>query len=357
MADRGLELPLSRSLPFSRAGARHTMARRKVTMLEAFEASAREARQRERSELRRHADERRGVVGSLLSPFRAGEDPAAAGEDASHEDAFGPERSPTGVGAVPIDRRPSEGSSWEAPIVVPCEDASEQAVDDAGEEHPPESESTAAPMVADETSAPGSSPGLSGSDSFSVPMSRWSFAAMVSLALAAVFAVGLGLGGVLDEASDGQGDSSVRSAGLSFDSVVQPAAANTGSVPGSPEEGLSGEAPAVQEVVPTVGRKAFSPAELKFYDEATKFTVMAITYDDSPKNEILASEAYRLLTDHKLDALRPYRWQDRIFVFVGGAGSVGELADTLRGVKAIRDPETGAAEFRSAYVVNTADYR
>ncbi len=329
------------------------MAKRKVTMLEAFEASAREARQRERSELRRNAADRRGVVGSLLSPFKGGEEPAAADEDAPPGATVGAERSSAGVGAVPIDRRPPGASSWEAPIVHSDEEASEQAVDDVGEEHPPEPEPeiTAVSTVSAEAPAAERSPAPSGSDSFSVPMSPWSFATMVSLALAAVFAIGMGLGGVADDAPESQEGSSVQSAGLSVGLAVQPAGANSGPGPATFEEGLSGDAPALVQ-------QPLSPAEEKFQnDEATKFTVMAITYDNSPGNVDLASDAYKLLISEGLPALRPYLWEDRIFVFVGGAESMGELDDALRRVKAIRDPRTGAAEFRSAYLVNTGDYR
>ena len=306
-------------------------------MLEAFEASAREARQRERSEQRRHSADRRGVVGSLLSSFRGGEDPTPDAEEAPTGAAVGPESPSLGVGAVPIDRRPAGGSSWEPPLVLPGEDTSERAVDDAGEEHSPrpEAESTASPEVevhdeADEA-APEGPRAPAGADAFSVPMSRWSFTAVASLALVAVFAIGMGLGGILDEASE---------AGAR-----------------SPEATLSGMSSEVEQTAPAADEGDYSEAELEFFKESTTVTVMAIAFDRSPENVDPAFDAYELLTAAGLPALRPYPRGNRIFVFVGGGESVGDLDDDLRKVKAASDPLVDWADFRSARVVNTKVYR
>lgn len=338
-------------------------------MLEAFEASAREARQRERSEQRRHSADRRGVVGSLLSPFRGGEDPTPDADGAPTGAAVGPESPSLGVGAVPIDRRPAGGSSWEPPLVLPGGDTSQQAVDDAGEEHSPgpeaentaspEAESTASPEVEIEVHdevdepAPEDPPAPAGADAFSVPMSRWSFAAVASLALVAVFAIGMGLGGVLDEASDGEEES----AALAVNLAMRPPAATTEAGSRSPEATLSGMSSQVEQAAPAADEGDYSPAELKFFEESTTVTVMAIAFDKSPENVDPAFDAYELLTAAGLPALRPYPRGNRIFVFVGGAESEGDLDDDLRKVKAVSDPLVDWADFRNARVVNTKVYR
>lgn len=328
-------------------------------MLEAFEASARESRQRERSEQRRLAAERRGVVGSLLSPFRSGEDPAPEALEAP----AAPSGPSLGVGAVPIDRRPPGGSSWEAPVVAPEQDASAEASEAIGGDP----SSAAVPKgakgtpAAAETSASRAASAPESPGEASTRMSRWSLMAMSVIALAAVFTIGLGLGGALDSAPGDAGGppGGVRSAGFSVDLDKRPAGtiSRPQVSPEAPGRVAPGELVGVREPAPTVEEQDLSPAERKFLEPDTRVTVMAITYDNSPANDALAIEAYEALAAAGLPALRPYPWQDLIFVFVGGARSVGELDDLLREVRAVRHPRTGAAEFRSAFVVNTADYR
>lgn len=331
------------------------MARRKVTMLEAFEASAREARQRERSEQRRQSADRRGVVGSLLSPFRGGGDPSPAEEEASAGAAAGPKGPSLGVGAVPIDRRPPGGSSWEPPLVLPDQGTSEEAVDVAAEVGSPEPavESTALPTVEAEAPAFEGPPGSARVGAFSAPMSGWSFAAMVSLVLAAVFAIGMGLGGGPEEPSEVQ----AVTASLPVTLSMRPAAAmgEAGSRP--PEGALPGVASAVGQAAAEADETDLSPAESEFLDKSTTVTVLAITFDDRRENDDPAFDAFELLSAKGLPALRPYYAKNRIFVFVGGAGSVGDLDDVLRKVKAASDPLYSWANFRNAQVVNTAEYR
>lgn len=324
-------------------------------MLEAFEASAREARQRERSEQRRQSADRRGVVGSLLSPFRGGGDPSPAAEEAPTGAAAGPKGPSLGVGAVPIDRRPPGGSSWEPPLVLPDQGASEEAVDAAAEVGSPEPavESTALPMVEPEAPASEGPPGSARAGAFSAPMSGWSFAAMVSLVLAAVFAIGMGLGGGPDEASEGQ----QAAAALPVTLSVRPAAAIGEAGSRLTEETLPGVASAVGQAAAEADETDLSPAESKFLDKSTTVTVMAIAFDDARENDEPAFDAFELLSAEGLPALRPYYAKNRIFVFVGGAGSVGDLDDVLRKVKAASDPLASWADFRRARVVNTADYR
>lgn len=324
-------------------------------MLEAFEASAREARQRERSEQRRQSADRRGVVGSLLSPFRGGGDPSPAAEEAPTSAAAGPKGPSLGVGAVPIDRRPPGGSSWESPLVLPDQGTSEEAVDVAAEAHSPEPavESAALPTVEAEAPAFEGPPGSARPGALSAPMSGWSFAAMVSLVLAAVFAIGRGLGGGPDEASEGQQEAAALPVTLS----MRPAAAIGEAGSRLSEETPSGVASAARPAAPAADQMDLSDAEIKFLDKSTTVTVMAIAFDKSPENEGHAFDAYNLLIAKGLPALRPYHWGHRIFVFVGGAGSVRDLDEDLRDVKAASDPLHGWADFGNARVVNTAVYR
>lgn len=194
---------------------------------------------------------------------------------------------------------------------------------------------------------------------FSIPMSTWSFAALVGVALAAVFAIGLTLGGALDgDSEEGAGGADgTQEAGFSAPLSVRSAAT------GGPSEGpASGpEAPSVtreQAPAPAPAQTTtLSAAERKFLDPATKVTVLAITYDESPGNVDLAFEAYESLIDLGLPAMRPYPWDGRVFVFVGGGETRDELEGLLRTVRAVRHPRTGAADFRSAYLVNTSAYR
>lgn len=327
-------------------------------MLEAFEASAREARQREISEQRRHAAERRGVVGSLLSPFRSGEELDDADEEAPDATADPVKPSP-GAGAVPIDRRPPGGSSWERPLIAPEQDSSDEADDDP----PSEPEVASAEVAADAAQEPasGRAPASGEPGEFALPMSGWSFAALVAIALAAVFAVGLRLGGALggtprdaELASDG-----ARVAGFSGDLEMRRAAAPAVVGPSVSPEATDGDAPtepaAAREPVHAV-EEDLTPAQSRFLDPAMRFTVMAITYDDSPDNRELAKRASQTLAGEGLPALPPWGYEDRVFVFVGAAATTSELKEVLHKVRAVRNRRTGAAEFSSAYVVNIDDY-
>lgn len=334
------------------------MARRKVTMLEAFEASAREARQRERSEQRRNAAERRGVVGSLLSPFRSGEELVDAGERAP-DGVAGPEKPSLGVGAVPIDRRPPGGSSWEGPLITPEHDGPDEA--DADPPSEPEVASVEAAADVVEAPAPGRAPASDEPGEFALPMSGWSFVALVALALAAVFAVGLRLGGTLGgaprDAERASGDA--RVAGFSGDLEARPAAAPAVLGPSASPVGTGGAAPTEPAAAREPGHVAeeeLTPAQRSFLDPKSRVTVIAVTYDDSPENRKLALRASETLAGEGLPALPPWEYEDRIFVFVGAAETVSDLEDELHAVRAVRNRRTGAAEFRSAYVVNIADY-
>lgn len=295
----------------------------------------------------------------MLAPFRSGEDPAPKALEAP----IAPSGPSLGVGAVPIDRRSPGGSSWEAPLVAPEQDASVEASEATCGDPPSVAvpEDARADSAAAETSASRAASAPENSGEAPVRMSRWSLLAMSVIAMAAVFTIGLGLGGALDGASGDSGGppDRVRSAGFSVDLDMRPAGtiSRPQVSPEAPGRVAPGELTGVREPAPTVEEQDLSPAERDFLDPDTRVTVMAITYDNSPANDALAIEAYEALAAAGLPALRPYPWQDLIFVFVGGARSVGELDDLLREVRAVRHPRTGAAEFRSAFVVNTADYR
>ena len=118
--------------------------------------------------------------------------------------------------------------------------------------------------------------------------------------------------------------------------------------------GAASSPSAAGEHAPGAEAQQLGPAELKIMAEETRHTVLAIAYDDTPENVVAATEAYATLREEGLEAVIPYRIQDRVFVFVGGAGSIGELEDVLRKVRAVR--HDGAAMFRGASTVNTADY-
>ena len=325
--DQGLEPAPRGSLPSRPRGNRHAMARRKVTMLEAFEASAREARQRERSEQRRNAAERRGVVGSLLPPFRGGGDPSGAAEEAPTGAAAGPKGPSLGVGAVPIDRRPPGGSSWEprssCRTRAPPKRPSTPQLKSVRPSRRPRARPCprSRPSLRPPRVLPGPRvPELARRRCRAGRSRRWSRSSWPRSSRSGWGRWGPGRG--LRGPAGGRRPPRHPVRATRRRDRRGRVQAHRGD---APRRGVAvGQAAAEDET-------DLSPAESKFLDESTTVTVMAIAFDDARENDDPAFDAFELLSAEGLPALRPYYAKNRIFVFVGGAGSVGDRRRSPQG--------------------------
>lgn len=388
------------------------MSRRKVTMLEAFQASARRSVERAAEEQRRLAEERErsarkaaaakstqawrrrladgvgSIFGSQSEPAAEGPapegpagDPAAAVdvvpgvEQAEPDAASGPPdegvqpESPgaSGDGAPEASQEPPAPPwSRQAPPPAPVSEPAAAPTDAAREPGPPDAAGPMDTLPSSLEEALGTPEGH-----FIVPISPRVFAAGAALLLATAFLLGMSLGGGAEDDPGGTARAAERRDAASMGAfgatpgarvAAEPRAggAGPGAAPGTaPAPGApAGERSAAQ------GDAAAAPAGLSsadraFMDPANSVTLLAVTYELTETNKALALATYGVLAEAGFPVVSPVLSADkhRIFLFVGAAETRAQLKTLQRELQAFETPGKGRREFFEAYFVNAADYR
>jgi hypothetical protein len=297
------------------------MTRRKVTMLEAFQDSA------------RTSQERRDAALSRIQQATGG-----PGQD-------------SGTPAEPADLpAPTPALSvHDGPAIVPVDEASR------GQKHEKAEAKRAAAKKA--------KAGAEGAR-LTLPFSAFGFAALQVLLLVGAFILGrqfeehgFGLvptagaesatGGRIEAASFGlPGRAATSRQAVVGGAVTSPRDEPTATAAGdgaAPQEGASAE------VAPTDPDTEFDRA---FWDPSMRFTVLAINYSQSPANEALAWNTYDLLMELGFPVVKPLSRRERIFLHVGAAASIDELSDLRDQLQNLRVGPRQTPDFRTAYVVN-----
>ncbi len=297
------------------------MTRRKVTMLEAFQDSARTSQDRRDAALSRNEE-------AAGAPARAPGEPIAPSET----------RTPTPAPSV-----------HDGPAIVPVGEASR-----GNKTEQPDPKGAAAKKVkksADET-------GLA------LPFSGFGFAALQVLLLVGAFLLGRqfeqhGFGlmpGAGAEASDSGGlqAASFGAPGRAIASrqdraglEVTPSSEALAAAGGVDPQGAE-----VKDEVQEAMADPDTAFDRAFWDPAMRFTVLAINYSRNPANEALAWETYDLLMGLGFPVVKPQSRGMRIFLHVGAAASIDELADLRDQLQNLRVGPRQTPDFRTAYVVN-----
>jgi len=331
------------------------MSRRKVTMLEAFQASAKDAAERA-------ATERRRLIAEREKEIRREEAARTAGD---LRDRMGAR---LGLSGRRLAEEP-EDASWAPP--VPLDVAVVSATKDSPPDAPapesvqpdPKSELTAIGRVLD----PDALEEVSALEEtlFTLPMSARTFIVLQALLLASVFFVGWTVGGVGDSAS-GDNATTVSAAGRTAGPGSGPAISSLGNragmgrkpasstpTPGSPASSAPttpNAAPSATQDVATVDDD-YTAADQAFQNPGMKYTILAHTWTNTPEHIGEAWEAYDQLRAEGLPVVRPIQRSDRIYVYVGAAPEDAQLKSMVRRLHELRSP-TGRHAFRSAYLVN-----
>ncbi|MGB0332779.1 MAG: hypothetical protein ACPGPE_13305 [Planctomycetota bacterium] len=297
------------------------MTRRKVTMLEAFQDSARTSQERRDAALSRNQQ-------ASGSP---GVDSGTPASTVGH-------RAPTPALSV-----------HDGPAIVPVDEASR------GQKHKKAEAKRAA--------IKGAGAGAEGAR-LTLPFSASGFAALQILLLIGAFILGrqfeehgfgrvptagaeAATGGRIEAASFGlPGRAATSRQALVSGAVTSPRDEPTTIAAGdgaAPQEGPAGG------VTPTDPDTEFDRA---FWDPSMRFTVLAINYSQSPANEALAWDTYDLLMGLGFPVVKPLSRRERIFLHVGAAASIDELSDLRDQLQNLRVGPRRTPDFRTAYVVN-----
>jgi len=123
------------------------------------------------------------------------------------------------------------------------------------------------------------------------------------------------------------------------DGAVQPPGAASGAAPGS----LAGAGAA--------------SIEERLFDKSNKYSVLAVTYTNTPANTNLANIAWARLLELGLPAAKPYKNADKnqLTIFVGAAPKVADLDELVSRVKAATTA-TGRRDFSTARGVPIDSY-
>ncbi len=325
------------------------MTRRKVTMLEAFQDSARTSQERQDAALSR--------TQAAAGDGALGVDNPLAGDPLVGDPLAGEGRA---------DPRPAP-SVHDGPAIVPVGESSVGGSASGG--HPGvDSEGIDAEGRAART-------GLT------LPFSGYGFAVLQVLLLVGAFLLGrqfeehgFGLGASHSSEASGQARLEAASFGMPGRSLTSrqlsgavdagaraiqperqtgaPGEAGTPGGGGSPEGTQSDGVAAVDTSSPSAQPDPDTAADQAFWDPAMRFTVLAISYTRSPANEALAWETYDLLAELGFPVVKPSSGGIRIFLHVGAAASMDELADLRNELQNVRVGPRRTPDFRTAYVVN-----
>lgn len=350
------------------------MTRRKVTMLEAFQASAREAAERAAAERRRALAERDRAV-------RAG---APVGD--AHRS---PDLDLDGV--VPLERGRSVHDAplpRDEPALAPPATETEAApalpldvVAPGVSESEPESSRDEQPAA--ETPPSGPAPELTEigkaldpsrieeaaafePDVFALPMTARTFVLMQAALLATTFFLGWSIRGGGAAAAPPQQDRADDPASAALAPGAMGARPTRSGGPvllptsidaGMPEQSTSARSTSTQSTTEQTPSDPDTAADDAFLDPANRFTVLAITYSRSDTSLGLAWAAYDRLSEAGLPVVKPRERGGRIFLFVGAAEAKGQLLSLVTRLKAFEGGSGDAYPFRSSFVVNLDDYR
>lgn len=394
------------------------MARRKVTMLEAFQASERATAEQAVSEQRRLAAEREKDARREEAARAAQDWKRRIGEGVGS--LFAGRDETEGAGAAPGRARASEGESSESAVQNATGRGREPSWSSSGldegdlvdanavashggfvamgapAEHPESAEELTAgaaprPDAADDDAMvepvphhTGSSDAEDGGEDppsalddltpeqlaeasaeppeFAIPMTARGFAVVACAALAGVFVLGMkfGSGGGAVDAGDGEesGRSRAAAAPYTFDRPAGAGAAASDRALPPPSELFAPENPRAE---PEVGEEALSVEDrLSAVDRAfvapeTAFSILSRTYNDSADHTELAWSTYDALADRGFPVVRPFLQGRRIFLFVGAAQSRKALEETASKLRSVE--LDGAKEFRDAQIVNVDRFR
>ncbi len=346
------------------------MTRRKVTMLEAFQDSARTSQERRDAALSRN----QAAAGDREL---GAEDPHAGTSHAGTSHA--------GTSQAGEDSRTAP-SVHDGPAVVPVAGSSvggTSAAETSGAAGARADESVAGASGAAVEAKPEAAAGLK------LPFSGYGFAALQVLLLAGAFLLGrqfeehgFGLRSSQSQDTAGQGGLEAASFGLpgwSSSSRQVPASGDAvGVSAGSVDAGAVGTdgQPATGEGAESEGSDHLSvarsgggavrggaegslapsdpdtAADRAYWDPAMRFTVLAASYTRSPANEALAWGAYDLLGGLGFPVVKPVSKGIRIFLHVGAAASLDELDGLRDELQNLRVGPRQRPEFRTAYVIN-----
>jgi len=95
--------------------------------------------------------------------------------------------------------------------------------------------------------------------------------------------------------------------------------------------------------------------EAALKDPSNRFSVLVVTYQDTPEQRDLARATHAHLRGSGLPVFRPYRYHGKLLLLVGAAPrerDLSELRDRLRDLESAR----GRREFGDAYVVPIEDF-
>ena len=328
------------------------MTRRKVTMLEAFQDSARTSQERRDAALSRNTE--------------------ASNAEASRERTLGAED------RLLAEEAPAPGvtpSVHDGPAIVPVD-----AAGLGGGEAPAEAPSKAAARERGASKRPSTDASPA---HLTLPFSVYGFVALQCLLLAGAFMLGrqfevgafgaapAGVTTTAGEAELGVASFGLPDLGLSprrGGGALTPGSAQTGEAPssaataapaGPSQRGQSTGAPVAGGRVngaagtgEPVEADPDTAADRAFLDPAMRFTVLAITYSGTPANEGLAWETYDLLAEHGFPVVKPLQRGARIFLHVGAAASISELEALRDRLQNLRVGPRQTPDFRKAYVVN-----
>ncbi len=104
------------------------------------------------------------------------------------------------------------------------------------------------------------------------------------------------------------------------------------------------------------GPEGATPYDNKFFSLwRNGYTLRVASYDSSERSRDLAWETYYYLYDEKFPVVTPVGTENSIFIFVGAANSIANLADLEDRVRVLDGP-SGNKPFGEAYPVNISDY-
>ena len=301
------------------------MTRRKVTMLEAFQDSARNSQERRDAALSRN------------------------------QEASGAPESGTPPAPVDLPAPAPALSVHDGPAIVPVDEASRGQKRETAE-----AKRAAAKKAKKAKKAEASAEGAR----LTLPFSSYGFAALQVLLLVGAFLLGRqfeehGFGLVSATGAESPGGDRLEAASFSLpgraassrQAVAGGAASAQDSERAAPADGdgTGSEEGAPVEVAHPDPDTAFDRA---FWDPSMRFTVLAINYSSSPANEALAWDTYDLLMELGFPVVKPLSRRERIFLHVGAAASIDELSDLRDQLQNLRVGPRQTPDFRTAYVVN-----
>lgn len=134
----------------------------------------------------------------------------------------------------------------------------------------------------------------------------------------------------------------------------RPIRAAEGAPAGSPVAAADSAA-AARDVPPAAPAAERPDPDAALKDPRNRFTVMAVTYQDTEEQREMARATFSHLRRSGFPVFRPYLRKGRVLLMVGAAPRQSDLEDLQTRLRALRSPR-GALEFEDAYLVAIEDY-